>query len=279
MMKHIERLLKQRERIVSAPALLLVIALAVMAWTLPASGTVGSKHQKTRTIKKDLIESAELKTSSRSPGLEIIKVEKHLDEDRIYVWLRNNSEKIITAYQVGIGIRTIQTEFLQTDDSNVLRPGVITQEKYAIQAELETKGITVLSVIYEDGTAEGVSKNVEQIKQYRQGMKIERDHTLRLLKKIASAPDSEMLAQFANIESKLPALSDDQKDKLPFFVRIGYLDQLHVVVSQMGSLANKLQESHKASKFQSAKKISFDLRQELQGCAERYGNISRLLDK
>lgn len=278
-MRYIGKLAGYMSRNVSAFALLLVVGFAVVTWTLPVSGTGGSKQQSTRTIRKDLIESTELKTASQSSGLEIVKVEKHLNEDSIHVWLQNNSGKMITAYQVGIGARNILTDLVQADvDSNVLRPGMVIQERYVIQAELETKGINVLSVMYEDGTTEGVPKNVKQIKQYRQGMKIEREHVLRLLKNVASASESEMRSRFANIGSLLPALSDEEKEKLPFFIKIGYLDQLHIVVAQMGSLANKLQGPSDANP-QSAKNTSLSLRQELQGYVQRYVNTSRLLGK
>lgn len=267
----------QRRRI-SPLVLLLVVGIVVVAWTVPVAHIgAGKRQQKIRTIKRDLILSGELRVDSKVLGLEIVKLEKQLEPDTINVWLRNSSDKAITGYKVGVGIGVIQSEFLQSDDdSKVLRPGMTTQERYAFQAELETRGVVVLAAIFDDGSARGQTKFVRDLRQYRDGMKIERDHALPLLKQIAGAQQSQMVSEFSNIEARLPALSSEEEKALQAHVRIGYHDQLRMFTSQMRSLSRAVQESAGGGP-QAPKYPNLNLREELLGYVGRYEKISRIL--
>lgn len=254
---------------------LAVMALVAVSWTSRGASSTGGKFQVQRRIRKDLIAAAELKTATRVAGLEVTKLEKKLDEGHISVWLRNVSGKAITGYEVGVGIGTVQKDMLTADEPHMLPPGGVTKDTYAIQAELETRGVTVLAAIFEDGTTGGEPSAVQDINQYRLGVKIQCDYSVKLLRTLAALSDSEFATESKRIRSRLPALSSADEGDLAPSVKMGYRYQRDLTLHQMQDLLSDLDNMQLSS--QAAPQRNYDARQQLRSFADRYTRLSGML--
>jgi hypothetical protein len=257
-----------------------IVSLAIMAfvavsWTSRGASSTGGNLQVQKRIRKDLIAATELKTATRVAGLEVTRLEKQLEEGHISVWLRNVSGKAITGYEVAIGIGTVQVDLLTADEPHLLPPGGVTRDKYGIQAELETRGVTVLAAIFEDGTTDGEPNAVQDINQYRLGVKIQSDHSVKLLRTLAALSDSEFASEAKRIRSKLPALSAAEEDGLAPSVKMGYRYQRDLTLHQMQDLLSAADSMQPSS--QAAPQKNSDVRQGLRSFADRYASLSGLL--
>jgi hypothetical protein len=159
----------------------------------------------------------------------------------------------------------------------MLPPGGVTTEKYGIQAELETRGVTVLAAIFEDGTTDGEARAVQDINQYRLGVKIQSDYSVKLLRTLAALSDSEFASEAKQIRSKLAALSPAEEDDLALSTKMGYRYQRDLTLHQMQDLLSALDNIQLSS--QAGPQHKSDVRKELRDFADRYGSLSGLLVK
>lgn len=147
------------------------------------------------------------------------------------VTLRNESNKLITGYAVTVGGGTIKTECLTgANMNNVLKPEETRKEDYGLQLDIDKYGIKLVAVIFDDNTTEGLPQYVEEIQQYRSGMKIQREHALNLLRNLAANPQGKMYTAFNDFESKLSPFSESEEAKFPANFRFGVQDeQVHLI--------------------------------------------------
>ncbi len=156
----------------------------------------------------------DIRIENESKGLTIVSIKKVAGD--LSLILRNDYEKTITGYEISVGIGTIQTELLAGDDEgNVILPGGIREEIYPFQKGIETEGIKVLAVIFDDKTTDGVPHYVKEIKQYRLGRRIQRQHNIRLLERALKSPMAEIPARIAEMEHDIGVPTEDVETLSP----------------------------------------------------------------
>src|ERR1044071_2735768 len=143
--------------------------------------------------KKENLRLDNIKVKNYTSNLTIVSTEIDRKNDGVTVVLRNDYKKPVTGYLVTIGSGIVQTECLTgAENSNVLQPGDIRKEIYSLQLDIDKLGLKVAAVILDDKTTEGEPEYVEQIQQYRLGMKIQRQYALDVLRKMAGLPENEL---------------------------------------------------------------------------------------
>ncbi len=185
-----------------------------------------TKQELTWEQKKERLNLENIKVENFTSSLTISSTEIDKHNESVTLILRNDSNKLVTGYAVTIGGGTIKTECLTgANMSNVLKPEETRKEDYGLQLDIDKYGIKLVAVIFDDNTTEGVPQYVEEIQQYRSGMKIQREHALDLLRNLATKPQSEMYAAFNDFESKLALFSESEETKFPANFRFGLQDE------------------------------------------------------
>lgn len=174
--------------------------------------------------RKENLKVEDLRFENDTKGLTIISKER--EGDFINLKLRNDYTKTVTAFVVAVAKMTIHTETLTGADYNdVFLPGDIREESYFLQLDVDKLGIKLLAVAFEDGTTDGTKMFVDNIRQYRSGMKMQREHSLALLKGIVNTSSVDLQSSLANLQAQAPQISQEKQRELPYFVRRGLLDE------------------------------------------------------
>ncbi|MFY9556036.1 MAG: hypothetical protein WAV47_15100, partial [Blastocatellia bacterium] len=144
----------------------------------PLSGTPSQGRGRSLEELEGNLNVKRLKVTNKTRAFEVINMEK-VGSKTIQLTFRNSYDKKITGFQVSVGHGRVQTDLtLSGDDSYFILPGTTYQRIYAIQDDTGTRGITILAVVFEDGTSDGDSEAIEEIEYYRLGMKKERERVL-----------------------------------------------------------------------------------------------------
>jgi hypothetical protein len=197
--------------------------------------------------KREKLKGVELRVLNLTRGLAVVKLEKHVDQDLIHVVFRNDYEKIITAYKVSVGSGTIASECLsvqETGDLVPFRPGEVREEMYPLQIDVETLGIKILAVVFDDKTSDGVPKYVQEMEEYRRGLKIGIKHALQLLDGISQLPSQEIPQALGRVRLELSPHSGGEEETLPHFARAGLRDVSARIASILARNQSALQELH-----------------------------------
>jgi len=124
----------------------------------------------------------ELKVKSQTKGYEILKAD--LVDNEVRIRLQNNHRTTITAFAIRIsGTATVKEDFAYSEVHFGIEPGETFQTSYPVTPSPEVPTIHLLAVLLNDGTDDGNSKVVQQIKDQRLGQKIQILRTLRILER------------------------------------------------------------------------------------------------
>jgi hypothetical protein len=135
-----------------------------------------------------------------------------IEGDEINLTFRNDYDKRISGFNVAIGSGRIQTELIISgDDRYFIAPGAIFEKTYVIQNDLQKYGITIGAVIFDDGSSDGNPKFIKEMKDYRLGMKKERERVLLLLDQISNLPDTNILKALEDFEADIQSSLPDSK--------------------------------------------------------------------
>lgn len=159
-----------------------------------------------------------VKTDNKTKAFTIIRAYRR--GDIVEVELRNDYNKPITGYQVGVGSGTVRTELLLSDTITALAPGAVIQRIYDARPELDRRGLVVLAVLFDDHTGDGDTDYVETFLRYRTGMKMQRQQTIQALQKALSSSAIDMLQQVDHLVSESFRLLDKDMERLPIDVQL-----------------------------------------------------------
>jgi hypothetical protein len=187
-------------------------------------------------------QNAELKVHSQTKALTVVKIEKDLENDCVKVSLKNNSDKVITSYNVGIGTADVITDLIteELDEGVLLYPGDIREEKYALQSDIELKGITVLAVLFADQSADGNPMYTKNLENYRYGVKMALEQSLGSLKSMMKLSKTEVSQAVLNFQ---PGKLSKEEETLPSFVKIGLHDTKLRIARNIYTMQQGLQKS------------------------------------
>jgi hypothetical protein len=135
------------------------------------------------------------------------------DGDYILV-LKNNYGKSINGYVIGTGPRGKLTVDL-TIGSRAITPGDVAEERIPIsnlrassEGGISSPSITILAVLFEDGTSEGAAPAIAEIKERRRGTKIQLKRILPLIQNLLSSPGSAKLTTLGQLKEQIASLPE-----------------------------------------------------------------------
>lgn len=142
--------------------------------------------------------------------------------------LKNNYSKSINGYVIGIGARGKLTIDL-TIGSRVIMPGDVAEERIptsnlraSSQAGTAHPSITILAVLFEDGTSEGATPAIAEIKERRAGTKIQLKRILPLIQNLLSSPGSAKLSNLSQLKEQIASLPDAAEEAASLHGRQGF---------------------------------------------------------
>jgi len=119
------------------------------------------------------------------PSLAIADVE--VQKYFVVLTLRNDSNRVITAFELDDSGVILRAEMISSD--RVMAPGTTTTKLCGLPSPTSPEnGITVLAVVYEDGTSEGDAKFVKQIFDERAGTQAQMARILPLFRDALATP-------------------------------------------------------------------------------------------
>ncbi len=189
------------------------------------------QNREDREVQRRKTKIEDIRVENKTRGIILVLLEK--DGNFLKLSLKNGSSKVVTAYEIGVGELTIHTECLSGMDFNdVFYPGTIRQERLALEPGIEESGIKILAVIFEDGTDEGDISYIQEIRQYRSGMKLQRERSIAFLRDLLNSDNVGFSTAISAMEDNLYRSNDE--NKLPFFTRRGLEDERHRFLRLIG---------------------------------------------
>ena len=149
---------------------------------------------------------------NRTTGFQLASL---TDKDDDYILLlKNNSSKNIDGYIIGIGASKRVTVDL-TIGSRVITPEDVVEERIPLSNLRASSGggapppsITILAVLFEDGTSEGAAQAIAEIKERRAGTKIQLQRILPLIQNLLSSPGSTKQITLAQLKEQIASLPE-----------------------------------------------------------------------
>ena len=193
--------------------LILVTFLGCVALLVLVARSSGTKPQEGRqqsdtyAQRKEKLRTATIAVENRTNSLEVVSVDKAIEQGVFVLALRNRYPRPITGYKFSVGDSIEYTERL---NSKWIEPGGEAREFLPLQVGLATKGIKILAVIFDDESTDGDPRFVREINDRREGARIQRRRTLSHLKRVINSGDFDLLTALSGLESALAPLSPDE---------------------------------------------------------------------
>lgn len=169
-------------------------------------------------------------------------VEVKVKAQDVLLTLRNDSNKVIKAVSLSSSGVNNRSEMIGTDQ--VIAPGALYTEQCGLPSPTsQEKGITILAVVYEDGTSDGDAKFVRQIFDARAGTQAQLARILPLFRDVLATPKGMSLMQkWEAIKLKLEQLPEEEQGK-SFEFRMGLHDAKELAIDKLKQLERIEQES------------------------------------
>lgn len=119
--------------------------------------------------------------------------------------LANGYNKRITALWLSVGGVGTQVGPIYNPEQMIPPQGVYVTE-LPLQPQMETKGIKIVAVIFDDGTADGHPDSVRAMRETELGEKAQLRRALALIQEYLRSPDSDTSAGPETLESQVKAL-------------------------------------------------------------------------
>ncbi len=140
--------------------------------------------------------------ANKTKTLEVVFVQP-LDDNRILIRVKNISTKDLNGYEVDVrGHARITTDF--SAGNAVIPPGGT--HEFDLPAEYSLSNITILAAMFADGTIEGDSMAVTELKQQRLALKKKLTQALPLFEAALESPDVYTPEVLDRLESQLSSL-------------------------------------------------------------------------
>ncbi len=189
-----------------------LIAITMLTFTVLKRNAQGQQEQPERVTELPQI-------ANKTFSLQVINY-KIIDNESHFL-LKNVSKKDINAFYVTILSNgdgtTYQVELLYSDIKTEISP----DEDFTFRAPLEEviryKNFSLHAVLFADGTSEGEQSYIQEIKEVREGEKIQLIKGLRWINEITSSPNIEFSSGFTNLNQKISSLYITDKTKSQAF--------------------------------------------------------------
>lgn len=269
-MKVYNSLLNKQLLLLSA---MLVIFLGII--TIWSSRASFDKNQRDRLGKIDSYANKPLKILNRTRLFTVVNARVH--DNWIELDLKNNYDKPITSFQVSIGDITTQVELMANEEAEIIPPGGISNTQYPTQDELDTHGIKILAVLFDDQTGDGDPKVLYNLLQYREGMRTQRKYNMKLLEDVLHTTNISLSIELQRIAPSISPFSDDKMRKLPMNVRLGMQDEQQRLIQRIRNLLHNDHLQVQGLQTDKGDKGKNDYRRELTNIVESYRHSIRKL--
>jgi predicted outer membrane protein len=182
---------------------------------------------------------ANFPVKSLVPGLAIADVK--IEKDNVILTLRNDSNKTITAFSWSSSEVIYRSEMVGSE--NTIAPGATKEKTCSLPSPASSeKGITILAVVYEDGTSDGVAKFVKQILDERAGTQAQLSRILPLFRDALATPQGKsLMKKRESIKLKLEQLPEDEDGQSLEF-RIGLHNEKERALESLKQMGQVEQE-------------------------------------
>lgn len=213
----------------------LAVLLSVTAWTsnfFPSS-TPGGQQSDARSQRREKLRTATIAIENRTSSLEVVSVDKFIDQGVIAMVLRNGYPRPVTGYKFSHGISIDYSERL---NSKWIEPGGEIKEFLPLQLGLDTEGIKILAVIFDDESTDGDPQFVREIHERREGARTQHRRTLSLLKQAMKSGDLDLLTALSSLESKLAQLSVEESVNLSPDEVAGLSSERYMILQELNRI-------------------------------------------
>jgi hypothetical protein len=148
--------------------------------------------------------------TNKTKGIEISSVRREGNEVRVI--LKNNYQKTITAYAIGLGGYNIKTELSEAES---LSSGASRVQKLRFSSGKSENTVNVLAVIFDDRTTDGDHLVIKEMQELRSGKKSQYSRIIPYFNQLIEATDTEMPKTLKRVKAainNLPVSLESEKD-------------------------------------------------------------------
>jgi hypothetical protein len=159
----------------------------------------------------------------------------------IRLTLQNDYDKKITAYEISIGSTTSLVDTILSTHEDGIMPGFTRQQLLPINIDpdLESKGIIILAVVFEDGSGDGHPDFIKEINDYRRGETMQMERVSRLLGKSLSASDGDLVSALDSVQANMLSAPGESDNSSPMFFNFGISDTQKRISSYIENIKQK----------------------------------------
>jgi len=204
-------------RIVRLVVFTCLTILAVSAWSSNARSHKSQTASSGKSKGAEEIDATALRLQpEKVPVWNATKSLKLVKLDKVNTWFleltfQNGYEKRINGIQVALGNLGIFTELMYNEDQ-MIPPGGTYVDIVPIQANTDKEGVTLLSVHFEDGTADGDELAIKPVDEGRAGEKTLIRRALVLIRRALRSPDVDSVAALDELRSQIQSLPTEGKN-------------------------------------------------------------------
>ncbi len=212
------------------------VLLSVTTWSsdFSPSATARNQHSDAYYQRKEKLRVGTIAVENRTNSLEVVSVDKAIDQGFIVLALRNRYPRPITGYKFSVGD---SIEYAERLNSKWVEPGGEAKEILPLQLGLDVKGIKILAVIFDDESTDGDPQFVREINDRREGARIQRRRSVRQLKEVINSVDFDLVSALSSLESELAPLSADQSRDLSADKVAGINSERYIVLQELNRIS------------------------------------------
>lgn len=231
--------------------------------------------------------------TNNTKSLKVVRLEKTLDN---YVLsLQNTSGKNVMAYSLSFGDGGLDVVGMSYGEAHPsMMAGAALREEYlSDQKSIESSGITIGAVVFEDGSFEGDPKIAAKFLSEGEGVRRQAPQVLKLVKEALAVDDAEIPPAFERLEARLwamPEAMDKQsaiellRSKFPTFddetlgnlyenLKGGFYQARNIALSSIGDVKRRVEEEERREPGSNPKLKAKRLRDALTGLKETFERI------
>ncbi len=263
-------------RIVSLIGFVCLTLLAVSAWSSVTRSHGRQTDAKGQKFKEEIdslgqrLQPDKVPVWNMTSFVRLIKIEKVENRD-LTLTLQNAYDKKINGFQVSVGNVGIHTEFMYNEDQ-MIPPGGIWVLQVPIEPDTDTKGVTFMSVHFEDGTGDGDEAAIKLVEEERAGQITQIKRALALIRRTLSAPNADSVDALDELLSQIRSLPNQGKNGRDNFWA-GLESGKQRMIAIIEEIRQKQDQStYRAQGFQHPQTVP-SIRTELAGLVERQERV------
>ncbi len=179
-------------------------------------------------------QSVAASVKSLVPKLTVVDahVDARVEYNAVSLSIRNDYDKIITAFAVSSSGVITRSELIDSDE--LFRPGVTKTKLYELPSStLPQDGTIIQAALFEDGTSAGNPKIIKQIRDARAGNKAQTDRIVPIL--ILDERNGDLRQELEKRKSRISELPD-QEDGRSFEFNAALQDAKHLAMMKVDEL-------------------------------------------